>query len=122
MSRYQNSRARRPIAWARRPSLAARLLGETPRAPPANDAFVEAEPPFDPPDEDDDIFHGGPAIEDGREEADDVFIPAPALMLVSPAGIEVEDAPKASAPPPIDDEPPFDAPDERDDVFGATFE
>jgi pilus assembly protein CpaE len=182
MSRYQPRRTRRTLAWARRPSLATRLLGDaapandmvcetqtlcaddfTDDAPSpvraANDGLVDEEPPFDPPDADDDIFHG--RASDEEEAFDDAFAAqAETHALEAEAGqpdlfataCPVEDqgdifafdaAPEA---PPIDDdacaeaddefveddfsltaaapeeEPPFDAPDDGDDVFGPTFE
>ncbi len=185
MSRYQSRRARRTLAWARRPSLSARLLGEpaliaandmvgdvqtlsaadfteaAPMPPPAaNEAFTDEDPPFDPPDADDEIF-GGPALEEEEDacvDAEDQFV-APAhiaeVIAFAPARIDdaqgdLFDAPSAAlaadqddpceAPPPYDDpapfgeaettladfapdeEPPFDAPDDGDDVFGRTFE
>lgn len=114
MSSAPSHPARRLPAWARRPSLAARLLGEalTPandvvdetqtlraadllshdaRAPAAdNDALLNEDPPFDPPEPDDDIFgaadgdepeHQAPALEVGQEGAappDLFYAPGPA--------------------------------------------
>ncbi|HRE43549.1 MAG TPA: AAA family ATPase, partial [Terricaulis sp.] len=115
MSSAPSHPARRLPAWARRPSLAARVLGEalTPandvvdetqtlraadllsdeaRAPAAdNDALLNEDPPFDPPEADEDIFgaadgdepeqNQAPALEAREEETpplDLFYAPGPA--------------------------------------------
>jgi pilus assembly protein CpaE len=183
MNRYQLHRARRPLAWARRPSLAARILGEDGASlAPAPDIepgpapmliaigdISDEEPPFDPPDEDDDIFLGAASsFDEGcdeSEEGEESFVPPKLLTYAAPADEQCARAPAEAAEEPQpdlfafadmapsalfeaaaapegandhsgddaldealvhdaaeDEEPPFDAPDECDDVFGPTFE
>ncbi len=157
MSRYQNRRARRSMAWARRPSLSARVLGEAALepandvlvleelAPPhvraANDTFADDEPPFDPPDEDDEIFLGRPSTADCDDEAPYVFeetappfeqapeivfsAPAPAnetqldLFVAQRAFTRPTPLVEPEAPTQImaAEPPPFDDADEEEAVF-----
>lgn len=122
----------------------ANMVGEM-QTPPAT-AFVDEDPPFDPPDADEDIF-GKPELEEDEFafEAEDEFITADVIVLPPPLEAEEDVAVEAMdeeveqedvfiAAPPFgepettlgdfapEEDPPFDAPDEGDDVFGPTFE
>lgn len=148
MTSYPYRRPRRPSAWAKRPSLSARVLGEAVRldeeimvgetqTPPAT-AFVDEDPPFDPPDADDAIF-GKPECEEDEFVTADVIVLPPPLEAAEDVATEVmeeeiEQEDLFVAAPPFgeaettlgdfapEEDPPFDAPDEGDDVFGPTFE